>query len=243
MCTVTFLPTERGALITSSRDEKVRRARAIPPAQYEVNGCRLLYPKDPEASGSWIAMQENGSMAVLLNGGWKKHEPSYPYRASRGVILLEIASGKDMLEVFSGISLENIEPFTIIIFQLGKLQECRWDGCIKYVNQLSAEIPHIWSSVTLYDEQAIKQRREWFSNWLSGYPEPGMEDIRQFHLSAGNGDSVNDIRMNREGQLLTVSITCTKIVTGKALIRYHDLLEDNPVQKELTFIQLPEIHS
>lgn len=84
MCTVSFIPVPGGALICSNRDEKIQRARAVPPKWYQVNGSPLLFPKDPDAQGSWIAMKPNGQMAVLLNGGWIKHEPVYPYRKSRG---------------------------------------------------------------------------------------------------------------------------------------------------------------
>jgi hypothetical protein len=60
-------------------------------------------------------MKPNGHMAVLLNGGWTKHEPLYPYRKSRGLVFLEICSADQLLEGFESVLLDQIEPFTVIV--------------------------------------------------------------------------------------------------------------------------------
>ncbi|MGL1516782.1 hypothetical protein ACSTH5_23445, partial [Vibrio parahaemolyticus] len=49
---------------------------------------------------------------------------------------------------FSTILLNNIEPFTLVLFVNGFLHVCRWDGLNKYIAQLDEKRPHIWSSVT-----------------------------------------------------------------------------------------------
>src|ERR1700690_3075267 len=93
MCTVTFIPAGNHFFFTSSRDEKAGRPLALFPAIYEINGCRVLFPKDPLGGGSWIAVNERGHAGVILNGAIKMHEANISYRKSRGLILLDLISG------------------------------------------------------------------------------------------------------------------------------------------------------
>ena len=226
MCTVSYLPIHNGAIITSNRDEKIGRSLALPPQWYVINGEKVLFPKDPDAEGTWIAMKPSGQMAVLLNGGWQKHQPVYPYRKSRGLVFLDIVSANDMFGGFRQADLHLIEPFTILLFQDGKLEENRWDGNMKSSRFMDTTVPHIWSSVTLYSEDIIEQRRGWFSEWLELNPQPTSESIRQFHLFGGKGDEENGIRMNRNNEMLTVSVTCMEKINNKARMHYTDLLLD-----------------
>ena len=67
MCTVTFIPTNQGCIITSNRDEKISREKAISPQEYEIDGKKITFPKDPKEGGTWIA-HTNNKIVVLLNG-------------------------------------------------------------------------------------------------------------------------------------------------------------------------------
>ena len=90
MCTVSLIPGRESFFLTSNRDEKKIRRQAIPPAIYQYKGARLLYPRDADADGTWIAINQNGNAAVLLNGAFVKHKPRPPYNRSRGLVLLDI---------------------------------------------------------------------------------------------------------------------------------------------------------
>ena len=48
----------------------------------------------------------------------------------------------------------------------------------------------------------------------------------QYHLRGGEGDAHNDLRMNRDNRLLTVSITALALLPGGCRMRYHDLEGD-----------------
>ena len=98
MCTVSFVSTNGKIIITSNRDEKVIRPSAIPPKNYRVNGKNIIFPKDPKAGGTWYAVNQNGSVVVLLNGADEKHVHNPPYTRSRGLVVLEIASSKNTLD-------------------------------------------------------------------------------------------------------------------------------------------------
>lgn len=223
MCTVTFIPVKDGFFITSNRDEKKQRTRALSPDTYQVNNVQLLFPRDADAGGTWIAVKDHANAAVLLNGAFVFHFSKPPYRRSRGLILLDILSAADPLNFFASMDLKGIEPFTLILLQDAKLFECRWDGEQKHCTELAVNKSHIWSSATLYNEAISKKRATWFKDWLSNCPEPTQEDIFNFHQFAGDGDIQNDIRMNRDGNLFTVSITGSHLGKQTVVMSYLDL--------------------
>ncbi|HVX52528.1 MAG TPA: NRDE family protein, partial [Chitinophagaceae bacterium] len=207
----------------SNRDEKQVRKSALPPRPYRHNDATLFYPKDAEAGGTWIAMKDNGDAAVLLNGGFRKHIPAPPYRKSRGLVFLDVAEAAQPEETFINTPLDNIEPFTMILYVAGTLLECRWDGYKKHCKLLDGTLPHTWSSVTLYDA-AVRQKREaWFDEWLTAHPSPSVNDVLHFHHFGGDGDTANDIRMRRGNVYSTVSITVMQLTGIKNTMHYFDL--------------------
>ncbi len=239
MCTVTYIPAKDRIFITHNRDEKSARSKAIHPKEYIVKGHRLLFPRDSHAGGTWIALNDNGTAAVLLNGGFEKHIHQPPYRKSRGICFLDIICSDDLFFSFKRVNLDNIEPFTIILWNHGDLYECRWDGQQKHSVQLDPAQSYSWSSVTLYDREVIAKRRSWFENWLQDNREPALDDIMQFHLFGGEGDTHNDLRMNRNGVMLTVSITAMEITPGHSVMKYTDLQDNTSTEQHWSFTKAP----
>ena len=90
MCTVTFLPVGNTLYLTSNRDEAAARKIADAPQIVPFSAGNILFPKDSEAGGTWVATHENGNAMVLLNGAFVKHQHNPPYRKSRGLIFLEV---------------------------------------------------------------------------------------------------------------------------------------------------------
>lgn len=223
MCTVTFIPVDDRVYITSNRDEHFTRKAALLPAVHQLESGRVVFPKDGNAGGTWIAMHNNGNAMVLLNGAFKRHEIGGTYRKSRGLVFLEIFDAISPVERFNNIHLGAIEPFTLVAWVKHTLWEMRWDGAEKYILPVAATKPAIWCSATLYDDIIIEKRRQWFDNWLQENPYPNAEAIREFHEFAGDGDANNDLRMNRDGILKTVSITGMELSADNAVMHYKDL--------------------
>jgi hypothetical protein len=238
MCTVTCIPVPQDCgnkiYITSNRDEKHWRSNALPPAVYAAASGNLLFPKDGDAGGTWIAAHENGNAIVFLNGGFIRHAPQPPYRKSRGLILIDLLDTPDPVMAFKTLSLQQIEPFTAIIWSAGQLFECRWDGNQKHTTRLSASTPHIWSSATLYDAAVIEKRKNWFTKWLLQHPQPAPDEILHFHQFTGDGDTHNDLRMNRNGQVFTVSVTLLTLTDEMTQMHYLDLKNNNAFTQHLT---------
>ncbi len=227
MCTVSFIAKKDSYIITSNRDEKISRKQALPPAIYEFESGKLIFPKDADAGGSWIALHQNGNAAVLLNGAFKRHKPGHSYRMSRGKIFLNVITSEDPTGRFDRLDLNRIEPFTLVMIDKDDLYECRWDGNIKYCKRLQNDQRHIWSSATLYENEMIVKRAQWFTEFLNCNPDPSWEDILNFHKLGGDDDKNNNLQMERHGLYSTVSITSILLTSEQGSMKYLDLKENS----------------
>ena len=236
MCTVTFIPVKEKFFITSNRDEKNSRRQATPPAVYTFESGKIIFPRDGDAGGTWIALHENGNVAVLLNGAFEKHIPQPPYRLSRGQILLHFIASENPVRRFERVGLERIEPFTLVLVENGDLYECRWDGSKKHCRQLRNYRHHIWSSATLYEDHIIKKREQWFAKFLNENTNPTQEDILHFHRFSGDGDKTNDLQMERAGVYSTVSITSILLTADRGSMKYLDLKENISYERKIELI-------
>lgn len=214
MCTVTFIPTSEGFYLTSNRDESVARSLALPPQVYAGEGTGLIYPKDPDAGGSWIALKDKGDAAVLLNGALVRHMRKPSYRKSRGLVFLEIVKASQPYVHFREMDLGGIEPFTLVLFARGRLLECRWDGSGKHMSTLDASRSHIWSSATLYDHSVAKERRQWFEERVRTNGCLSHEKVLDIH---------NELVINRDNKMRTVSVTSIIMEKDSARMTYNDL--------------------
>jgi len=233
MCTVSFIPLKDKILLTSNRDEKHYRKQALHPAVYTLRGNKTVYPKDADAGGTWIAMQENGNAAVLLNGAFINHVPKSTYSKSRGLILLDIIEAVRPVQKFLQNNLVDIAPFTLVVINNGLLYECRWDGYKTHCRQLPLNRPAIWSSATLYSMDVIKKREQWFAAWLNRNPNPSQEDVIKFHLFGGDAGKANNLWMNRDGLIYTVSVTSIELSEERCSMHYLDLKDFSTTNKEI----------
>ena len=227
------MPYRDTYILTSSRDEKITREKALSPAIRECSSGKLLFPADGNAGGSWFIAHENGNAGVLLNGAGVPHQSDPPYLKSRGLVMIDIMQQKFPEKYFREMTLEGIEPFTLVLVQQRELWHCQWNGKERSLVPLPFDRPNIWSSVTLYDSAVQLMRVQWFSNWLSLYPQPATADMIQFHLTGGVGDPSIDIRMDRQGSYSTVSITALSFREGKMEMSYLDLASDRITRNTL----------
>ena len=222
MCTVTFIPTNQGCIITSNRDEKISREKAISPQEYEIDGKKITFPKDPKAGGTWIA-HTNNKIVVLLNGAKEKHLAKPFYRKSRGLIVIEIASENDSLECWKNIDLTEIEPFTMVLFENNKLFQLQWNEIEKSLEELSSTEHHIWSSSTLYSREIRTERAKWFADFCLNNKNPSANDILNFHQFTKSENKEFGLQINRNNKLKTISITQCLVINSKIEMVYLDL--------------------
>lgn len=224
MCTVTYVPHQKGYFLTSNRDEKNTRSQALLPEEYSYGVHRLIFPKDKDAGGTWITLKENGDSLCLLNGAFTNFIDNGLYTVSRGKIVLEIAADNNLVASFKNINLAKTAPFTLVIVYKTKLFECRWDGQRKHCNMLDNSKPYIWSSATLYDSIQQEKREKWFEQFLQNNKQPCQIEIMHFHKNTGDGNRENDLVMNRDDQYFTVSISSIAISENEYTMQYEDLI-------------------
>ncbi|HTG65676.1 MAG TPA: NRDE family protein [Flavobacterium sp.] len=224
MCTVSFVKSNGRIIITSNRDEKIIRPAAIPPRNYTVNGKNVIFPKDPKAGGTWYIVDEKGTVLVLLNGAEEKHQLESSYRKSRGLVVLELISEDSPKDYWDKINLENIEPFTIVLFQDNQLFQLRWNGNQKEKVILDTDEKHIWSSSTLYPSSIRNRRADLFYTFLEDKGLLSESDMYQFHRYADEENTENGLVINRNGGMKTLSITQSVIEQNKVSILHYDLV-------------------
>ncbi len=232
MCTVSFISVNGTAIITSNRDENVQRKTAYAPAVELLNNKKIIFPKDSKAGGTWFAASDTGVITVLLNGAFVKHMVKPPYRKSRGLVLLDIIGSGNPLSFFQEMSLQDIEPFTLILCQQGTLHDLRWDGVVKHELLLRYTGNYIWSSATLYNAEVIKHRKNLFERFIESTTTPTVDLIHAFH-SNNHRDEENGFIINRETGMKTFSITQAVLQPGEINFLHTDLLEHQKFEETL----------
>ncbi len=226
MCTVTYIPKENNTFIlTSNRDEAVGRT-TLAPDFYDVDGTKMLFPKDAVAGGTWIGISEKNRMICLLNGGFEIHVRKESYTMSRGIVVKELLKAADLSEAIDTFNYKGIEPFTIIAIDWSntlKATELVWDGEKAHVTVLDHE-PKIWSSSTLYDATMKEKRQTWFAAFKET-TDWSKESLFDFHTKAGEGDAHIDLQINR-GLLKTVSVTQVEKIDDTCVMTYNDLQKE-----------------
>jgi hypothetical protein len=160
MCTVTFIPRPNGYALGMSRDEKLTRVSALPPARYCLGKYDAIFPSEPKG-GTWIGVNDARITFALIN--WYSAPTRVTGRSvTRGEIVkftLPLDSADLADETLSHAPLSRINPFRLIgIFPAQRsLVEWRWD--LEQVERL--DFP--W------------QTRMWIS---SGFDEPGAQQTR-----------------------------------------------------------------
>lgn len=225
MCTVTFIKQNDVVYITSNRDEKVRRPKAIPPKNYRINNKNVFFPKDSKAGGTWYAVDEFSNVIVLLNGAVVKHAFSDKYQKSRGLVVLDLIGSDSISKSWESIDLKSVEPFTLVVYERNHLSQLQWDGESKTVINLDVSQPYIWSSVTLYSPEVRLKRIDRFAEFLAESQDINADTLFNFHSFTDSKNEDNGFIINRNNETVTLSITQTVLEQNKVSLNYHDLTQ------------------
>jgi Transport and Golgi organisation 2 len=228
MCVLTYVPVaDKGFIVTSNRDENIARPKANSPKKIKVNGVEVFCPIDPTSNGTWVATAKHYTM-VLLNGGYRNHVSTANYRQSRGQVIAEFVKWNHPETFFKKFDFVGMEPFTLVLFKnegRKEITEIKWCSNEKFITRLSGDTALIWSSATLYNQQATENRRSWFLEHLSTISEKiSGETILDFHYSGGKHDLENSIKLKRKGGIETVCITQIEVRPKTKSLFYFDML-------------------
>jgi len=223
MCTVTYIPTTKGFVFTSNRDEQPKRV-TLSPAYYKESKMGLFYPKDKVAGGTWIGVAEQKRLVCLLNGGFVYHDPKVKFANSRGVVVTTILTSLDLKSALYGVDLENVAPFTLIVVDwanANKAYELVWCKNVRHVTELDVKKPYIWSSSTLYTDEVKAERKEWFAKEVLSEADNKKSTVLSFHKNELLGTVETSPKMKRE-IVETISTTMVIKEDNEISMEYHD---------------------
>jgi len=220
MCTLSYLPRNNGFYLVNNRDESPTRAQTLVPQTLVINGKTILCPVDTEGKGTWIGVNESGTMVCLMNGAFKPHVRKASYRMSRGRVTIELLAADDIMEYFETMDLRDIEPFTVIAIDEVNVKVFRWDEERKHIEQLSKELAHIWSSATLYEPRVAEARLDYFNDHIDSFAQ-NPDSLKSWHMNLIEGapSVLLDLPAVR-----TVSITSIQSDNEQLSMKYEDLL-------------------
>jgi uncharacterized protein with NRDE domain len=243
MCTVIYCPSADGILLTSNREERFSRKPALAPVLYDCGGMPALMPVDTEAGGTWAGVRANGEAFILFNGGFEAHTPKPHYRLSRGIVLRQLLQAGTLLDTWQDYPMQDIEPFSLVVYQPHTLHQLVWDGGQKHKILLPANRYHLWSSATLYDASARQERQIHFQQFMrDGQGAPEVSQVMQFLHQGMAHDPKNRFVMNRDNYIGTVSISAITLNPGVARYHYWDLRQGESSTMEMP-VRLDKTHT
>jgi hypothetical protein len=130
VCTASWLIQAHGFELFFNRDESVRRGTALAPEVFELGGVRVLAPRDADAGGTWLGVNECGLALALLNA-WDAREALAGAR-SRGLLVRELLAERSAGAVLERLEQEDLacyRGFTLAAFEPGRAPLLwAWDG-------------------------------------------------------------------------------------------------------------------
>ncbi len=193
MCTITYLPDSENArhfVITSNRDESIRRAAEKPKIYHELD-TQLYYPRDKQAGGTWIGISKGKRFMSLMNGAFQKYDISKTYAKSRGVVLKDLLSATEILTFIEAYDFRAVAPFFSLLFSWEsgvQIYEIVWDGERIYLDQRDERNPAIWSSRMSYSSEQHKKKEQQFQRLLKENERWNAASLWGFHHEEGKGE-------------------------------------------------------
>ena len=238
MCTVVYISQSDKKILTSLRDETPNRHTITNPANFVAENTTYVSPIDPQGGGTWLGINNKGNAIILLNGGFEKHEQKVKYRKSRGLIVKELLENEFPLIEWMLMDLSEIEPFSLIVFSDAVLFQLVWDGNIKHKFRLNEHSCYIFSSSTLYSQNAKTDREYMFKNWVDNNKTITENSIMEFFKSSN--DSENGFIINRHEKVKTLSFTYIEINDKGLHLNYHDLLTNTISHNYISCAMCPD---
>lgn len=209
MCTVTWSPTNDGYQLFFNRDERRSRVEALPPQLETSAGRSWLAPRDAEAGGTWVTVNEAGWTVGLLNLYQAEAAlPSREGKTSRGLLVRSLAPARNREEVAARLLEHDLAvflPFTLVVASPdGDVAAYEWDGREAGVWR-PASAPIVSSGHDVVGATAARRRL-----FAELGPTPGFADLLAFHRSHEPAKGAYSPCMHR-ADAKTVSLTAVRV--------------------------------
>jgi hypothetical protein len=218
--------------VVFSRDEQRTRLPAIPPDVVSRGERRVLMPRDRDAGGTWIAVNDAGVVFALLNlNVGRASAPDEPAVRlaplhSRGAVipdLVEARSAAEALERTQALEARGFLPFRVLACdRQGSWMEAICTGTTIHRSLQSLDTPVMRTSSGLGDAIVMGVRRALFDSVVgrTGVLTAAAQD--GFHRHRWPGAPELSVLMNR-ADARTVSITTVEVRDAGVRMLYHEL--------------------
>lgn len=235
MCTVSWSPAAGGYQLFFNRDERRSRLTGLPPRPHEENGTKFLAPRDADAGGTWVAVNQFGLTVGLLNLYQAAAAMAKPGRVSRGLLVRALASAPSLeaaARLLDSQDLEEYSPFTLVAAAAPmKVVTYAWDGR-NSGEWLPATPPVVSSGHDVVGATASR------TSLFAGFGPPdrlGWQDLHAFHRSHLPEKGAYSPCMHR-ADAKTVSLTAILVEPERVKLAYAP---GSPCVTELgSFIEL-----
>lgn len=218
MCTVSWILGEEGFVLFCNRDERRERGPELAPAELLVDGTRVLAPRDGEALGTWVCVNEHGLALALLNGYGEARAPRGALR-SRGQVVLELAGAiarEELIARLERIELERVSPFALLALEPGREAALfAWDGEL-LARRRDVLAPLVSSS---FDAPTVRARRTELYRASARAGGASAELLESYHASHADGPGPYSVCMHRE-DAQTRSFTRIDVSGAQVRLRY-----------------------
>ncbi len=237
MCTVSFLPLpDGGYLLGTNRDESPGRAPAEPPTVRPLAGGRVLMPRDPDAGGTWIAVDDRGRCLCILNGD-RPAAPPPEVAPSRGRLLTGLLDAPGIDEVACELAARHAagalveKAFKLLVVEpgAGSTPSCaallEWDG-VATPSRRDVCGPAVFTSSSFDPDGVAERRGRAFERLLDG--DLRDEEVLRRRQAAWHASHEDDaptgdtwsVCMHRE-EASTVSFTAVGVTAARVTMDYR----------------------
>lgn len=222
MCTLSFLPADKGFHLLMNRDEQRLRPVGIPPAIHQCNSRTAIFPSEP-MGGTWIGSNDLGLTFALINW-YSKPQLRTPPAFSRGMIIPHLLSQRTLDaagDLFSSLPHARLNPYRLIGISLSERRLQEWRSCVTDTELLAFdwEKRH-WFSSGFEETETSKVRANTCQAETVDHGEASLDSLRLLHSSHLPAKGPYSICMHRP-DACTVSFTEFSLTHGMATMRQH----------------------
>jgi hypothetical protein len=224
VCTMSWLRDEGGYDLFFNRDEKRSRLAAEPPSERRVGSTTVLAPRDGEAGGSWVVVNEHGLTLALLNGylgADAATTPSSGQWTSRGRLVMDLSDCSGVAELMERLKTQDLTTFRsfhLAAFDPRTASLASWqDGALECVDENGFSAPLISSSFRF--EEVAESRGGRYREFIEAAAGARLEGSLAYHRSHVPERGPFSPCMHRE-DARTVSFTWVHVGASSVQMRY-----------------------
>jgi len=223
MCTVSFIARKHGYALAMNRDEKLSRAKGLPPKRHTIASRTILAPTEP-GGGMWIALNDVGVTFALINWYAIPLRPA-ARTVSRGEVVSAVCAASSPAAtqlILNQLPLPRMNAFRLIgIFPASqKIIQWQWN-LKKLVRRTHRWEPQIWISSGFDEPVAQRIRSETFQQARQQKSAGSLGWLRRLHSSQKPEPGPFAICMRR-ADAATVSYTETVVDSSEAVMRHQN---------------------